>query len=254
MTPVPPTDEEPGGNQQLAIYSDSVFYVSDAKQNLIKPVTNKSGTFAAFPDGLKIDETTGEIDISKSETGLKYEVTFQPSDAPGKTEKAYLTISGINYEDKIYNLSKGDSLATPIYNANSHQTLPGGAVNLFDEGEKCKKAGIIINSKNGLINLAQTVREQRIDTGATEQVKLAYRINDPSNKALNGLEMKVYFYRTVAEIPSYLTELLSERKGTILTANNNTAQNSRIAIQSVQVAKSTRPARPRPPCIIVVSR
>jgi hypothetical protein len=167
-------------------------------------------------------------------------------------------ISGVNYADKIYNLSAGDSIAAPVYNANFNMAPPGGSANVFDETSNCKNAGIIIGSTDGIINLAQTVRNQAIDTGATAQVKLAYRINDASEKALNGLEMKIYFYRTAAEIPQYLTDILNQRKGTILTSNSilpANVQSTRLTVNSLAtLAKSTAPARPRPPCIIVVSR
>ena len=241
------------------IYGDSVFYVQNSNDYFVSPVISTQGSFSGFPDGLNIDQNTGVINVNKSETGLKYKISFTPTES-ANVQTAYIIISGINYADKIYNLSAGDSIAAPIYNANSSMALPGPNNDIFDESGGCKNAGIIIGANNGIINLAQSVRNQGIDTGATAQVKMAYRINDNSNKALNGLDVKIYFYRTASEIPQYLTDLINERKGTILTSNSistGIAQSNRLAINSLAVsslAVSAKPARPRPPCIIVVSR
>jgi hypothetical protein len=253
--PIPPVI--PPAAEKLN-YGDSVFYVTEsAAKYIIAPVTVRSGRYAAFPDGLKIDELTGEIDVNASETGLKYIVSFI-STQPADTLVTSMVISGINYYDKIYNLSQGDSIAAPIYNANNKLELPGvNDGNVFDESGGCKKAGIVVDSKNAIINLAKSVRNQGIDTGSTEQVKLQYRISDKSSKALNNLEVKIYFYRTADEIPQYLTDLIKERKGTILSANipqQPFVQSFAKGINAFSVSAVAQRARPRPPCIIVVSR
>src|SRR6185312_8168927 len=121
----------------------------------------------------------------------------------------------------------------------------------------CKNAGIEVNPADGTINLAKSVRDQRIDTGSTQEVKLQYKINDQSRMATNGLDVKIYFYRTASEIPQYLTDLLKERQTTILTENPSTVSPFvRASIKSFSaIARSAqRLSRPRPPCIIVVSR
>ncbi|MCR8557789.1 hypothetical protein KXD93_09060 [Mucilaginibacter sp. BJC16-A38] len=242
-----------GGTTAKGIYADSLFFIQ-ANSALIKPVKTQSGTYSAVPDGLKIDESTGEIDANKSETGLKYKVTFTPT--TGNAQTSTVVISGINYEDKIYNLSAGDSIAAPIYNADTKLALPGpGGSNIFDESGGCKNAGIIVNGADAKINLALTVRNQGIDTGATQQVKLAYRMNDNSGKALNGLEIKIYFYRTASEIPQYLTDLIAERKQIIFNTNQVATINpAHTPVLASLTTNAKRPARPRPPCIIVVSR
>jgi len=234
------------------IYADSVFYIQSADV-VAKPVLSLSGSYAALPEGLKIDKKTGYIDVNQSETGLRYLVLFTPTGS-AESIKSYVTISGINYPDKIFNLSQGDSIAEPIYNANTRLAFPNaGKTNLFDENGSCKKAGIVINSENARINLAQSIRNQAIDTGATEQVKLAYRINDGSNRAVNGLNVKIYFYRNSKEIPKYLTDLLTVRKTTVLAAGTDT-QSTIMSTQNLLAlaSKSLSLARPRPPCIIVV--
>jgi hypothetical protein len=247
--PVPPVTTVTGNK---GIYADSLLFIQAAAA-IVKPSVTTQGTFSSVPEGLKIDLNTGEIDVNKSETGLKYRVTFTPQ--TGDPQISTVIISGINYEDKIYNLSKGDSIAVPIYNADAKQGLPGsGSGNIFDESGGCKKAGIVVGSTDAKINLALSVRNQGSDTGATQEVKLAYRINDGSNKALNGLDVKIYFYRTANEIPQYLTDLIAERKRTILNSSTGITIQKANTFTLASLAVNAKLSRPRPPCIIVVSR
>jgi hypothetical protein len=235
------------------LYADSILYIQSSDY-FVSPEISQTGVYSSFPDGLEIDPSTGDINVNKSETGLKYLVTFTP--ASGDVKTSYIIISGINYYDKIFNLSAGDSIAVPVYNANDKIALPNANnSDIFDQNGGCKNAGIAVDPTNAIINLAKTVRNQGIDTGATQEVKLAYRINDNSNQALNGLNVKIYFYRTASEIPQYLLDLLNERKGTILKSNtiNPSPQTHFFALNSLST-NAKKPARPRPPCIIVVSR
>jgi hypothetical protein len=252
----PPVIPLPSGQGESddRIYADSILFIREPA-SIIQPIRAEAGTYNSTPEGLKIEEATGEINVNKSESGLMYKVTFTPAKAGENIRTSYIIISGINYQDKIYNLSEGDSIAAPIYNANKKLALPGtGKNNVFDEGGDCKKAGITIDADNATINLAKSVRNQGIDTGATAEVKLAYRLNDGSKLALNGLQVKIYFYRTVSEIPDYLIDLLEERKTTILTESltrSSARSNSLALAKAVSKGKGTRA---RPPCIIVVSR
>ncbi|HZX59799.1 MAG TPA: hypothetical protein VFE54_13775 [Mucilaginibacter sp.] len=241
-----------------SIYGDSVLFVQPSVSHyIVSPVNLKDGTYSVIPDGLKIDPATGSIDVNQSETGLKYKVLFTPTGS-NIAETSYIIISGINYQDKIYNLATGDSIAMPIYNANIHATLPGiNNGSSFDNNSGCKNAGIEVDPNTAEINLAKSVRDQGIDTGSTQEVKLVYKINDDSHQATNGLDVKVYFYRTASEIPQYLLDILNARKGLIF----DSAPPAPLQIQTIRAKtlasitfSSQQPARPRPPCIIVVSR
>ncbi|RYZ94983.1 MAG: hypothetical protein EOP47_26730 [Sphingobacteriaceae bacterium] len=243
----PGTDNKPV-DQVKPLYADSVFYVQNADYTVM-PAKTQTGTYTAIPDGLELDTKTGAIDVNESETGLKYRVSFMPSGS-STAQTSNIIISGINYADKIYNLAHGDSIADPIYNADARLAIPdANKSTVFDEKGGCKKAGIIINKGNAVINLAQSVRSQGIDTGATEEVRMEYRINDKSKLSINELRVKIYFYRNVSEIPEYLTELLNERKKIILTAPT-----SPFMPASLKMMARGRVAGSRPPCVIVVSR
>lgn len=247
-----PTTVTTGTLNPTALYSDSVFYVQDIGL-IVKPVNTIAGTYTSTPDGLSINGNTGDIDINNSETGLKYKITFTPVSGTN-VQTSFITVSGINYEDKIYHLSKGDSIAMPIYNANVKLALPGANTSsVFDQNGGCKKAGIAVNSGNAQINLALSVRNQGIDTGATQQVKLLYRINDGSNKSLNGINVKIYFYRTVSQIPQYLTDLIAARKSSIfdIGGQQTLSQPGALVLMS-SATVDNKPVKARPPCIIAV--
>jgi len=246
----PPVKVVPVNKPKL--YADTVLFVQ-VSGVVVHPVNTAAGSYTSIPDGLQIDAITGDIDVNSSETGLKYKVTFTPADGSA-VKTSFIIISGINYLDKIYNLAAGDSIATPVYNADNTLAIPDARNGTaFDENGGCGKAGIVVDAGNAKINLAKSVRNQGIDTGATQEVKLVYHINDGSNKAPNGLDVKIYFYRTAAEIPQYLTDLLNARKGMVY--GDALAPMTSLALSASPVAfAKAKPTRTRPPCIIVVSR
>jgi hypothetical protein len=86
----------PPGNSELS-YGDSVFYLKNqADDYIVLPSQQRSGAYFGFPEGVEIDGNTGAINISKSETGLKYKISFIPY---GTRDTLYnnIIISGINF-------------------------------------------------------------------------------------------------------------------------------------------------------------
>jgi len=105
-------------------YAEDIFYLQEgADDYIVNPVNALDGTFSSFPDDLNIDATTGAINISQSETGLKYNVFFVPANS-SDTCQVSITISGINYLDSIHVLETDDTLAVPVYNAANTLPLP----------------------------------------------------------------------------------------------------------------------------------
>src|SRR6476469_7779869 len=100
-------------------YSDTIFYPEELNDDyIVKPLYKLTGTFGAFPDGLHINKLNGNIDITESETGLKYLIWFVPAGRQD-TCKKFITVSGINYTDSIYTLTSDDpGIMKPVYNAN----------------------------------------------------------------------------------------------------------------------------------------
>jgi hypothetical protein len=244
-------------------YGDSIFFLNPlASDYVISPVKTQSGEYIGFPEGIDIDTKTGEINISKSETGLRYRITFIPE---GTTDSIYtnIVISGINYLDGFYKLTTADSVLKPLYNASFNRPIPG--VNngtIFDDGSGCNSAGCNVNTVLGSINLAQTVRNGVF--GATpsnndrHEFELNYRINDKSGKSLNTLKVKLYYFDTINDVTQEAYDIINSRSGAILGVEPKptpfqrmTSVNS-VAKQTVQLGKQI--PKPRPPCIFILGR
>jgi hypothetical protein len=234
------------GNSLVLSYGDSIFYLSSTASNIKSPLPmTVSGKFIGFPKGIELDSINGKIDLTESEMGLRYKIMFIPTGSTD-TISTKIVLSGINFYDGIYKLTTGDSIANSIYNAKGQPYVPGlfgtGLNNSFDDGHGCNNQGCAVSFVNGKINLAKSLRDGAISSSNDSQKEFTYyyKMDDPSNKALNKLKIKLYYYNTQADIPQYLWDiLLIDHAGTILrqTAGTNILLGT---------------AKPRPPCIIIV--
>jgi hypothetical protein len=243
-------------------YGDSVFYLqSQSSDYLINPVQPGTGQYLGFPEGISLDSKTGEINVSKSETGLRYRITFIP-DGTKDSFSTTLVVSGINFLDGFYKLTTADSVLKPIYNAGISNPLPG--VNngtLFDDGSGCNSAGCDVNTAIGSVNLAQTVRNGVFGSTPSNndrhEFELNYRINDKSGKTLNSLKVKLYYFDSINDVTQEVYDIINSRQGAILgfqpratpfekfTSVNNINQTG-LLTKSVP--------KPRPPCIFILGR
>lgn len=232
--------DDPSGPYKLS-YGDSILYMKpDGSGNIVYPTTQRPGKYEGFPEGIEIDENTGAIDLSDSETGLRYKITHTAID--GTITETKVVLSGITFKDHFYYLSAGDSIALPIYNANENRVLPlTGSV--FDEGNLANVGGCSVKTDNGKINLKETIRNgvfgfpPRNDAQQTFEIK--YRINDGSGKSLNKLKVLLYWYNTINDVPQYVWDILNDR----------TSQG--VFLRS---GITERVAKPRPPCVIIVNQ
>jgi len=219
-------------------YSDSIFFLqSGVSDYIVNPVNSlNGGTFGALPQGLSINSTTGAINVSESETGLRYKVFFTKNNSTDTCFK-YVIISGINYLDSVYVLNGNNTFATPIYNANLNDTLPCSSGDDDDgddddcefddgddddypdseppQGEELIPQGIAISKLNGRINLKKTVENGTFGTipvnGAYKDVTLYYRIGDGSNLSLNKMDIRFYYFATMADVPAELLEEMQDK-------------------------------------------
>jgi hypothetical protein len=244
-------------------YGDSVFYLNPQNDDyIIRPVKVQSGEYIGFPEGIDIDSKTGEINVSKSETGLRYRITFIPA-GTFDSIATNIIISGINFLDGFYKLTTADSLLKPIYNASVNNQVPG--VNngtIFDDGSSCNTAGCNVNTLLGSINLAQTVRNGVFGTTPANndrhEFDLNYRINDKSGKTLNTLKVKLYYFDSINDVTQEVFDIIDSRQGAILGVNPKptpfekmTSVNS-VVEQTVLLGKQI--PKPRPPCIFILGR
>ena len=242
-------------------YGDSVFYQQNqATDYIVAPVQSTvTGVYAGFPEGIEVDATTGAINVSKSEMGLRYKISFLPTGSKD-TLSTIVLLAGINYYDGFYKLNTKDSILQPVYNGSLANAVPGvnnGTV--FDEGNGCNGAGCNVNLASGSINLAQTVRNGVFGSTPTNNDRheflMNYRINDKSGKALSSLKVKLYFFKTMADVTPEAYDIIASRAGTVFrTAADAGAAAAIFPSANTRVFNANKAAKPRPPCIFIIAQ
>ncbi len=216
-------------------YSDTIFFPSSLQQNyVIKPLTAQAGTYGAFPTGLAINSLNGNINITKSETGLEYLVWFIPKGTTDTCFK-YITVSGVNYEDSIYVMANG-ALASPIYNAKANLPVDCSGGCEFDDGpdddngngtadeplagQELIPKGFAIDKTTGIIDFKKSIQNgvlgKNPKNGTSKIFTLNYRLGDKSAKALNRISFELFYYKTQAQIPLKLKEDVQEKQSQVL--------------------------------------
>ena len=243
----------PSGTYKLS-YGDSILYLkTQSSDYIVHPTEQRPGTYSGFPDGIEIDDDNGAINVSKSETGLRYLITHESPE--GIITQTRVVLSGITYFDKYYNLSQGDSIAGPVYNADQNRTLPlAGSV--FDSDNTANSGGCSVKTTNGQINLAESLRNGIFGANPSNDDKrefdIEYKLNDNSGKAKNKIRVKLYFYDSMADVAPDLLQTLQEREdqGVFLQANNGNP----FFNYNNTAARGAGVAKPRPPCIIIIGQ
>lgn len=252
-------DDAGGGTYELT-YGTSVIYPQGGDQ-LVFPVNpvNVKGEFSSFPDGLELDEETGGIDVSDSESGLRYRVTFTP-DNGGTASTTTVLIAGINYLDNFHFLGSNDTISRVMYNGSVNGAVPVSAgKTVFDVDLGCTNEGIAINRNDGTINLAQTIRNgffgKHPDNDKREEFELEYMIDDNSKRKRQEIKIKLYYYNTINDVPADLRQLLKDREGSIIQEDGSAVPyNSTVSTAIAGLQADQGKARPRPPCIFIIGR
>jgi hypothetical protein len=249
-------------------YGDSVLcyqLLSSGQDYKVSPLNNPGkGKYIAMPEGLIIDNNTGEINVTKSESGLAYKVGFI---AEGSSDTCFTRVitSGINYLDGIYVLGDDDTLAVPVYKGTLDGSPVCGAGGLFgncefDDDEDDDNGngifdepppGLTFNSKNiridkqtGVISLKRSLLDGIFGTltpanGKTVNATLYYRLDDCSNKALRKIDISFTYYSKLSDVPKALIDDITNTVNSILGLLFRSA--------------GERVTNPRPPHIVVVA-
>jgi hypothetical protein len=225
-------------------YGDSIIYLKPAAGDyIVYPSIHKDGVYSGFPEGIEIDDISGAINISKSETGLRYKITHTATD--GTVTTAMIVLSGITYRDHFFNLAQNDSMAMPVYNSSESRPLPLNGSS-FDEGNNANSGGCSVRTDNAIINLAQCVRNgvfgNTPQNDSRREFDIQYRINDGSGKSLNKLRVRLYYYTSMATVAPDLLQTLQDRQTDGVFLRGGTVETSQVL------------AKPRPPCIIIVGQ
>lgn len=223
-------------------YGDSILYLQPVKGNYtVEPLNNKGvqGTYLSWPEGLNINASTGVINITQSETGIRYNVAFVKQ---GTTDTCISTLilGGASYIDSIYVLSKNDTLAAPIFNANPNASpicdgsddtdYPdngnhnGNNKCQFDDDSTSTGANaqkLRVRTVSGIINLKKSLDDGLLGknprNGHFKNVKIEYRLNDNSKKADQKLTVQVMYYDKVSNIPNELKQEVANKRKNAFT-------------------------------------
>ncbi|MGN6435385.1 MAG: hypothetical protein ACTHMM_02590 [Agriterribacter sp.] len=258
----------PAINSCAPDYGDSIIcyqYLASGNDYKILPLNNPGrGRYIAEPDGLIIDNNTGEINVTKSESGLAFRVGFI---AEGSTDTCFTKVitSGINYLDGVYVLEDNDTLAVPVYNGNINGGPVCGTGGIFSDcefdddedddngngigdeppaGQTCNSRNIRVDRRTGVISLKRSVLDGIFgtlnpDNGKTVEATLYYRLNDCSNKALRRIDLKFTYYSNLSDVPGALITDITDAVDNIL--------------HWLLPSKKEKTANPRPPHIVVVA-
>jgi hypothetical protein len=241
-------------------YGDSIIYLQPVNgQYTVSPINNNGvqGTYLSWPEGLSINPNTGVINVSKSETGVRYLVGFVKN---GTTDTciSQLILGGASYLDSIYVISENDTLAKPIFNANPNSPAvcdgsddsdyPGNNGNgngngnnkcSFDDdapGNKANDQKLAVRTISGIINLKKSLNDgvfgPHPKNGDSKTIRIQYSLNDNSRKARQQISVKLVYYDKASNIPTTL---------------RNEVQLKRLSMMDYNIVNG----RPRPPLLII---
>jgi hypothetical protein len=239
-------------------YGDSILYLKPKAGGdfFADPINNTGiqGTYLSWPEGLSINRNNGTINLSKSETGVRYKIAFVKKNTTD-TCVSQLIIGGMTYLDSIYVMDKNDTLATPIFDANPYgpsicdisddSDYPDSNANgnnrcAFDDaspGQRANDQKLRVRTKSGVINLKKSLADGLfgpvLKNGDSKLVRISYRLNDASIKAPQSLTVQVIYYDKVSSVPTALQQEIMGK---------------RTNMYSYQLVNS----KPRPPYLVIV--
>lgn len=235
-------------------YGDSVFYLKGGDYT-IRPVANPRGSYTAFPNNLTLNKATGEITVTgkgtdgESQTGTWYRITFC-SEAGDVVDSSFIMLSGITYLDRFYYMSQNDSIIQPIYNGDPAQALPAGNYDLTSDSK------FAINAANGQININECKRRGFFggpQSGSSWKIAtVKYAINDQSSGATNKLDLVIYYYKTINDVPKNVSAIMQAHQQMMLGMRSLPLIPSTTGAIDNNLPSSLSLSKPRPPCVIIV--
>ncbi|HEV3326816.1 MAG TPA: hypothetical protein VG052_14460 [Puia sp.] len=248
--PIPQQTAPQNSCPALPIYGDTIVYPqpTSGTDYIINPVNNPGqGKYLSWPVGMVIDSVTGAIDLTASETGMKYVIGFVKS---GTTDTCLssLIVGGAAYADSVYVLSQNQDYAVPYYDANPDLLSVCNTGNgcSFDVTGSAAKMKVIVNKSTGAIDLAKTLNGTSLLSlggafgllpvnGQTITTTIYYRVNDPSNKALQSISVQLVYYDSKSLINIGLLNNVLNKLDNLISGN--------------PISLSTNP---RPPLVVIV--
>lgn len=225
------------------IYGDTVIFAvgNGSSDYMLSPVNNPGpGFYYSWPFGLMLNDSTGTIDVTKSETGIRYYIEYVRNGA-NDTCISTLILTGAAYLDSIYTQKPNVvSTAEPYFEGNINMN------NICNTDSNCHwvlgtdpdEQHIHMDAHNGFINLDQSLQDGVFGTpavnGASVNAPIFYTLDNNPN-GLQSLTVQLMYYDSASSIPAAIVAEIQNRSR---NANSN------------QILGKT-PAASRPPLIII---
>ncbi|HXB95941.1 MAG TPA: hypothetical protein VNU70_12315 [Puia sp.] len=237
----------------LPIYGDTLLYPQPASSgdDVLAPVNSPgTGKYFAWPAGMVIDQNTGAIDLTQSQTGMKYAIGFVRT---GTTDTClnFVTLGGASYVDSIYVVNSGGVKAVPYFNGNPFTASecvgsgPGSGC-AFDVTGSAAALNVVVSNSSGEIALQNTLNGGSGGNGVfgpnpfngqTVTVPIYYQLRQGSNNAMQQIDVELMYFDSKADMNMALLSTLSGRSANLYDGG--------------LISTS---AMPRPPLIILVRR
>ncbi len=237
-------------------YGDTILFLQNAPTDyIIAPVNHPdSGTYISWPKGMVIDKNTGAINVSKSETGVRYNIGWVKK---GTTDTCLQTLilAGISYADSLYVLNNDERYAKPYYNASttadpvcvSASGVPGSGSNCkFDVTGQAASQKVIVDKDYGIIDLKNTANKAfglLPLNGTKVTTTISYQLDDNSAMATQKITVNLIYYNKKSDVPPDLLALVTDKLNKIV--------NSVLLINLLGDNSAQYRGSPRPPIIIV---
>ncbi|HXB08836.1 MAG TPA: hypothetical protein VNW04_17035 [Puia sp.] len=233
----------------LPIYGDTlVFPQPSGGDYIINPVNNPGpGKYFSWPVGMVLDQNTGAIDATLSQTGMRYIMGYVRQ-GTHDTCLSQLILGGASYYDSVYVFANGVTTAPPYFEANPY--LPSVCANggcTFDVTGSAKAQKVIVDKNTGVIDLQKTLNGTLLGLGGAFGLipvngqslvtTITYKINYGSNNALQQIQVQLVYYDSKSLISGGLL-------GGIVNALDNVLSGNVISTS----------ASPRPPLVIMTRR
>ncbi|HVF81842.1 MAG TPA: hypothetical protein VM884_07910 [Flavisolibacter sp.] len=159
-----------------------------------------------------------------------------------------ILIGGITYVDRFYNLGQGDSIIRPFYNGDPLKAIPPGNYDIQHDNK------FAINPANGQINIKECARRGFFDSSPMmgwKKANIKYAINDNSHNATNSIEIVLYYYNTIADVPSNVSALMQAHQTMTLGFKTSPIPATSGAIDD-NLPSDLSLSKPRPPCLVII--
>lgn len=236
-------------------YGEPILYLKNTAYT-VRPMSElPAGNFTAFPNNLTIDGATGAITVTQkgqdgeSQTGMWYKIIFRASNS-SFVDSTMVLISGLSYLDQFYNVPQGDSIIRPVYNGDASALVPSGSFEL--KGDE----NFSYSSMNGQINIKECMRRGFFNTTTSTKgwirARLTYSVNDKSQRAANGIDLVVYYYAKIAEVPSNVSALMQAHQTMTLGLRQLPFIPSTTGEFDSNLPSDLSMSKPRPPCLVII--